>query len=83
MKFDERETELVQFSYELSLTGIGEVALSLYTATLERWEQTPKRRWLKRRKLLAVADVWLDLYRGAVAYEQEQSEAARKEKAKR
>lgn len=77
MTLTPREQFIVQFSYELSLTGIGAVALKLYETTMETWGDTPRWKWRRRRNLLTLADQWVDLYRTATAYEQEQAAAAK------
>lgn len=75
-KLTDREMEVVQFGYELGLSGIGAIAMKLYEKTMKAWDDTPKWRWRRRRHLMDRADMWADVYRVAAEYEQNQARAA-------
>lgn len=73
----EREMDLQVFAAELGAHYVTGGLMEGYEDALNRWAETPRWRFLRRRKLLHRADMMADLYRCVGGYVSDQERAWR------
>lgn len=72
MTLSDEQLRTAQWTYVLGLSGLQDVAVIAYEATMEEFENTPAWHWLRRRRLSHEGDAWLRLAYAAATKHHEQ-----------